>query len=423
MRDQNPLVSEEILKPVMPLIVEEAQKMPHDTGTYTLSFEPFTLNLLVGLICGIKSVGLLVTHIQTSTVAATLGLVQASKSMYSEAFLRYNASIYRAIFYALLEKLHFLEISEIRALGRFCCVDGSFFPAILTMTWALYQEKKNAIKLHLAFELNRMIPVLFLLTEANASERKMLLNMVEVGVTYIADRGYVCFDLFHQICTRQAHFIIRGTSNLLIDVSETLPVEMPATWSRFFTHVTDCKIRFTNDPNSHDYRRVSFVAMGEVFSLITDRFDLQTSEVIMFYAYRWQVELIFRFLKRTMHSLHLMCHHPSGLEIQFPLYMIAYLLLLHFKQICAPIEEEIEIDIEEISRIDISHDGTPDEVESEPSTPAAQPSMFYVCGLVSLLGNRVRQYWKMGIHWLTTVRNLLLEPFTPGIKRLIWSKQ
>ena len=164
------------------------------------------------------------------------------------------------------------------------------------------------------------------------------------------------------------------------------------------------------------------MAMGEPFSLITSRFDLKTSEVIMLYAYRWQVELIFRFLKRTMHSLHLMCHHPSGLEIQFTLYMISYLLLLHFKQKCISIEET-EINIEDINRIDMSHDGKPDDLESDASNPAFQNSMFYVCGLVSLLGDRVRQYWKMGIHWLTTVRNLLLEPFTPDIKRLIGSKQ
>lgn len=420
--DQNPLVIDDILAPVMPLIVEEAQNLPHDAATYTLSFQPFSLNLLVGLICGIKSIGLLVTHIQTSAVASTLGLVQASKSMYSEAFLRYPASIYRAIFYALLKQINFLEIPEIRSLGRFCCVDGSFFPAIVTMTWARYREKKNAIKLHLAFELNRMIPVLFLLTEANASERKMLLTMVEAGVTYIADRGYVCFELFHQICTQQAHFIIRATSNLLIDVEETLLVEIPTQWAQFFTDVRDCKIRFTNDSNSNDYRLVSFMAMGEAFSLVTDRFDLQTSEVIMLYAYRWQVELMFRFLKRTMHSLHLMCHHPSGLEIQFTLYMISYLLLLNFKQKCTDTESS-GTHVEEINQADMSPNRKPDEAECESSKLASQTSMFYVCGLVSLLGERVRHYWKMGIHWLTTVRNLLLEPFTPDTRRLIGSKQ
>jgi hypothetical protein len=62
--------------------------------------------------------------------------------------------------------MNFLEIPEIQALGRFCCVDGSVFPAIITMTWAVYQQKRNAIKLHLAFELNRMIPAQFLSTEA-----------------------------------------------------------------------------------------------------------------------------------------------------------------------------------------------------------------------------------------------------------------
>jgi hypothetical protein len=208
-------VFDEIVAPVMPLIVEEAQKLSHDVGKYTLSFQPFTLNLLFALIKGIKSISLLVTHIKTSTEAQTLELVTASKSMYSEAFYRYNDQTYRTIFYMLLKKMNFLQIPEIQALGRFCCVDGSVFPAIITMTWATYQKKRNAIKLHLAFELNRMIPTQFLSTEANASERKILRKILEAGVTYIADRGYVCFKLFHDIGDRQAYFIIRATSNLL----------------------------------------------------------------------------------------------------------------------------------------------------------------------------------------------------------------
>jgi hypothetical protein len=112
-----------------------------------------------------------------------------------------------------------------------------------------------------------------------------------------------------------------------------------------------------------------------------------------------------------------MCHHPSGIETQFTLYMISYLLLLHFKQHCAPVEAETIVEAEP------ENHGQPDEVESEPSKKTPSPSTFYVCGLVSLLGDRVRQYWKMGIHWLTTVRNSLLLPFTPEISRLIWSVQ
>jgi len=418
MNDKNQLVFDEIVVPIMPLIDEEAQKRPHDAATYTLSFRPFTLNLLFALIKGIKSISLLVTETKTSTEAKTLDLVIASKSMYAEAFYRYRAHTYRSLMYLLLEKMNFLNIPEIQALGRFCCVDGSVFPAIITMTWAVYQQKRNAIKLHLAFELNRMIPTQFLSTEANASERNMLRRMLEAGVTYIADRGYVCFKLFHDIGARQAHFIIRATSNLIYDVYETFAVDIPEHWSLFFKSVEDHRIRFTNDVHQHDYRLVSFMAMGEYFSLITDRFDLRTSEIIMLYAYRWQVELIFRFLKRTMHGLHLMCHHPSGIETQFTLYIISYLLLLHFKQKCAPVEAH------KLNQVEIgSHDAQNNAITSESWKKTPSPSTFCVCGLVSLLSDRVRRYWKMGIHWLTTVRNSLLLPLTPEVSRLIWSMQ
>ena len=98
------------------------------------------------------------------------------------------------------------------------------------------------------------------------------------------------------------------------------------------------KIVLENDKNRDDkgnrieYRLIVFSAMGELYVLITNRLDLSTYEIIMLYAYRWQVELIFRFLKRTLNSIHLLCHEPEGVQVQFYLYMISYLLLLSFKQ-------------------------------------------------------------------------------------------
>ena len=383
-------VVDEILAPILPLLAQEAQTLRPDATTYTLSFYPFTVNLLFGLINGLKSISLLVTDIQTSPVARALDLVMASKSMYSEAFRRYSPHPYRALFYTLLERMNFLEIPEIRALGRFCCIDGSVFPALITMAWAVYQGAHNALKLHLTFALNRMIPTQFGTTAANASARNILRAMLEAGVTYIADRGSVSFQLFHDICAHHAHFIIRGTANLVRATYETLPVEIPVAWAHFFTAIEDRKMRFTNDPHQQMYRVVSFVAQGEYFALLTDRFDLRTSEIIMLYAYRWQVELIFRFLKRTLHGLHFLCQHPSGLEIQFTLYLIAYLLLLQFKQRCAPEADEPQVDGPRKPQA-----GT-DKGEAAASLPLPRRSRFYGCGLVSMLGDRVRRYWKMG---------------------------
>ena len=125
----------------------------------------------------------------------------------------------------------------------------------------------------------------------------------------------------------------------------------------------------------------------------------------MLYAYRWQVELLFRFLKRTLNGLHLMSHYAAGIENQFTLYMIGYLLLLSFKQ--SGLEDKEKNRDEEKSSLD-------NDVES---------CCRYKRGLVSLLGERLQKYWKIGIHWLTAVRNLLLEPLTADIRQLIWSEQ
>lgn len=69
MEPQPPRVVDEILAPILPLLAQEAQTLRPDATPYTLSFYPFTVNLLFGLISGLTSISLLVTHIQTSPVA------------------------------------------------------------------------------------------------------------------------------------------------------------------------------------------------------------------------------------------------------------------------------------------------------------------------------------------------------------------
>ena len=153
--------------------------------------------------------------------------------------------------------------------------------------------------------------------------------------------------------------------------------------------------------------------MGEFYFIITNRFNLTTYEIIMLYAYRWQIELVFRFLKRTQNCIHLLCHESNGIEIQFYLYMIAYLLLISFKQKCATIESGDQIKEDVTNHVD-------KEIQNE-SFDYAQPKQvrYYVQGLVSILGEKLQRYWKISIHWLITIRNYLLEPFTESIAKVV----
>jgi hypothetical protein len=208
------------------------------------------------------------------------------------------------------------------------------------MLWASYTEKHQALKLHLCFDLNRMLPVNFIIGSGNFRYRQALRDMLEAGVTYIADRGYMCFQLFDDIQKALSFFVFRVKNNLVKEVSEPLKVELPAVVQPLFSNVLDEKVQCPNDKNQNIYRLVRFQIGTELYCLLTNRFDLTTFQIICVYAYRWQIELLFRFLKRTMNGIHLIKNDRKGVTIQFGSKLITAILLLHLKQ---DILEEIEI--------------------------------------------------------------------------------
>ncbi|NJO03228.1 MAG: IS4 family transposase [Bacteroidia bacterium] len=381
---------------ILEIVEKNKNEFPNDSGRYKLSFLPFTINILLGIIRGIGSISLLITEIGTSDDTES---VKASKSMYSEAFVRYNPELFRFLFYQLLLCLDFMAIPDIRHLGQFMLVDGSLFPAVSSMHWASYKSTANAIKLNLSFNLNKMIPVEFLVKEGNFSEKKFLSRIIQEGITYICDRGYISFAIFEEICEKGAFFIIRGKKNICYSVEDTLKVTIPFRFNAFVSCAQDMIVRFGGDKSNKLYRIVSFTAMGEEYIIITNRSDLTTYEIIMLYAYRWQVELCFRFLKRTLNGIHLMTHDPKGIQIQFYLYMIAYLLLLTFRQEC---------ETENAGNETAQNGNGCKESCGRSRNDAGRP---YVCGLVSLIGKDLKKFWKIGIHWLTALRNSLLKRF------------
>jgi len=281
------------------------------------------------------------------------------------------------------------------------------------MEWAVYSSQCQALKLHLAYELNRMIPVQFISTAANDSERNALIALLEAGVTYITDRGYLAFDIFQQITARHAFFIMRIRSNIKATVQTVWEVHLPESWDLFLSDVTDTLVIFSGDPSKQTYRLVCFVALGEWYRITTNRLDLKTSEIIMLYAYRWQVELFFRCIKRTFNALHLWSHEADGIKIQFYIYLIVYVLLIHFKQTL--IQQKQAETVSQQTAID----------SSPPQKAAArhQHSRLPGCGLVSLLGAKLKRLWKISVHWLTCIKNLLFHPITDEHRDTILSIQ
>ena len=118
----------------------------------------------------------------------------------------------------------------------------------------------------------------------------------------------------------------------------------------------------------------------------------------MLYAYRWQVELFFRVLKRTFNALHLWTHHERGIQSQFYIYLIVYVLLIHFKQ-----------KLNQTAKPEINTEKTKTSKRSSHAFSSSAPER----GIVTFLGEKLNEYWKIGIHWLKTIQNLLRCPLIP----------
>ncbi len=321
----NPTVFEKLLEPVTAYITDQEQaRSPHHNETFT--YLEFFRMLVYYVVSDISSIALLLnTHLRKGLVPVELGLRFVPRSTWNDAFERFSPDLFRAVFLFLLGSLPFQQIPELASLGCLCCVDGSLFPTLCSMQWAEYKSTCQAIKLHLCFELNRMIPLDIVVGTGNSNERDALRQMLRAGITYIADRGYVSFQLFHDVLKAQAHLIFRMKANLHYQVQTLLVVNVPDAVRLILRDITDHRIRCTNDPYQHVYRLVTFRVGKTSFLLLTDRCDLTTFQIIVLYAYRWQVELLFRFLKRSMHGIHLINHSHAGVTIQFYMLLIVAL--------------------------------------------------------------------------------------------------
>ena len=384
-----------------PLAQHERDHPPHYRET--LHFVEFVKLLIYHFSKGSASGRQLLTDVQSA--APALNLPQVAKSTFFDAFERFPVEWFAQLLAFLLMKVGWQAIPELDALGKLYCIDGSIFPAISTMLWAEYTSQRQAVRLHLVFELNRMLPVQFIIGNGKSNEKEALRKMLEASVTYIADRGYYSFALLAEITQAKAFFVFRAKCNLQYVWIERLPVVLPDTVKHLFAHVTDRRVRLSNAEDRPIYRLVTFYVGKEHYLILTNRLDLTTFQIILLYAYRWQVELIFRFLKRSLNGLHLLSHSPAGVTIHFHALLITALLELHLKQRCVAAYETLTtLQPTVISRGDAPRIAG---LMIDPQLLTGARGHTFL----ATIGVKLHRYWKIGKHWLVTFRNLLAQPF------------
>jgi len=401
----------ELLAPVMPII----QQIEHDRPKHhneDLTWSDFIRILVYFFTDNRTSGNELIVALQSAD--PDLSLPKTSRRALSEGFWRFSPKLLQRVLTTYLTTATYPDIPELSFIGPTYAVDGSRFPLIQSIYWPQTHDIVKNVKLHLKFSLTSAIAVDFVLGDEHSSERTAFRTMIQTDQTYVLDRGYMEYQLVQDVDDCAAWVVVRAYNNIEVETIEELPVILPDAVKDQWSHVRDRIVRPKDPEYAHiSFRLVECTVGTTTYRLITNLYHLTTSQVILLYAYRWQIELIFRYLKHTMHGVHIITQHPIGIHNFFYALLLTALLHLHFKQRCLAEEAHYPPDSQ-------SEQHEVDKRTVQMSDDACRPTNHLaIARFFARLNDTLTRFWKISKHWLHTLADCLSRPFTAEIRRLL----
>lgn len=216
--------------------------------------------------------------------------------------------------------------------------DGSLFPALPRMHWALFgggRAKKSgqanrAVRLHLSFHLLDHKPAGVRVTDGKTCERKMWQEQWERGAAYVGDRYYSeNYQLLPQLEAQGCRYVLRLCDQAVIEVIEELPINAT---DKAAGVIRQAWVRLGSRPRDQvGPVRVVWVqtATAGVLRLATNLTlaEAPAELISILYRRRWQIEGFFHWLKCLLKCRHWLAESQQGVTVQLYLALIAAVLL------------------------------------------------------------------------------------------------
>ena len=257
-----------------------------------------------------------------------LGTGTLARSTLSDA----NARRPVAIFAETFEMLSGLADAALRREGgeMLRLLDATPIPLDEIVTWAEWNGRTCGLKLHVVYDPAADHPRRIEITPATVNDVEIGKRVpIEPGATYVFDKGYCDYAWWTRIDEAGAFFITRRKANATYQVVQRRPLKK--TRGDGFTILDDAEVRLATQGHAKlaiPMRRVRLKRDdGAVLTLITNDLKRPAVEIAALYKLRWQIELLFRWVKQHLKLRKFLGRSQNAVRLQIIAAMIAYLLL------------------------------------------------------------------------------------------------
>jgi putative transposase len=257
-----------------------------------------------------------------------LGAARLSRSTLADANRRRPAGVFADAFALLAGQLDRRTRGDGQAMLRL--IDSTPIPLGKLCAWAKSNGRIRGMKLHVVYDPDADLPRVLDITDANVNDAQIGRTVaLEPGATYVFDKGYCHYGWWRAIALARSCFVTRPKSNMRLAVVEARPVERPQ--GEGFRVIADERVVFASKGDSKlpiPLRRVRIARdNGKPITLLTNDLTRSAVEIGALYKGRWQIELLFRWLKQNLKIRKFLGANDNAIRLQLYAAMIAFALL------------------------------------------------------------------------------------------------
>jgi len=302
----------------------------HDGDAYDKSFKSWDhMVALVGAQLGrIASLrGLELAFSANSHQHYHLGVGKIARSTLSDANRRRPVGVFADTFAMLAEQAD--RHTRVEGCEMVRLIDSSPVPLGKMCKWAEWNGRIRGMKLHIVHQ-PQDGPRCIEITPATVNDVEIgRQTPLEAGATYVFDKGYCHFGWWKKINAAKAFLITRVKTNTRLRATKYRFVRK--TCGDAFKIIDDAEVALTSKGDSRlpiPLRRIRVKRDdGGTITLITNDLDRTAVEIAALYKSRWQIELLFRWIKQHLNIRKFMGKKENAIRLQIMAAMIAYLLL------------------------------------------------------------------------------------------------